>query len=243
MEIFMKKRHKILLADDIELFLEMEKNLLQRDDLDLIISRGGEKALEMIKQHSPQVAFLGLQMSDMSGVECCRKVKANETTSGTAVVLMLPAGQPEQAELCRQAGCDEVLFKPIKHDEFLATVRRFVPLDVRSGKRLKAQLRVSYGAEPQKVLADYSVDLSTGGLYLKTEQPLEVDVNLTLRFSLPDLQRLVTCKARVAWVNDKEAPRKPEFPPGMGVQFVDMSLEDVKSIRRFLEYNELEPSW
>ncbi len=239
----MEKCNKILLADDIELFLEMEKTLLQRDDLDLIISKGGEKALQMIRDHCPQVAFLGLQMPGMSGIECCRRIKADESTSGTAVVLMLPAGQPEKAELCREAGCDEVLFKPIKHDEFLATVRRFVPLEVRSGKRLKAQLRVSYGAEPQKVLSEYSVDLSTGGLYLKTDQPLEIDVNLTLRFSLPDLQRMVTCNARVAWVNDKDTPRKPEFPPGMGVQFVDMSLEDVKSIRRFLEYNELEPSW
>ncbi len=239
----MEKTHKILLADDIELFLEMEKHFLQREDLDLIISRGGEKALEMIRQHSPQVAFLGFQMPDMGGIECCRQVKADAAISKTAVVLMVAAGQPELAEKCREAGCDAVLFKPIKHDEFLTTVRRYVPLDVRSGKRLKAQLRVSYGKEPQKVLSEYSVDLSTGGLYLKTDFPLNVDESLTLRLTLPDLQRMVTCSARVAWVNDKESPRKPEFPPGMGVQFVDMSLEDVKSIRRFLEYNELEPSW
>ena len=31
----MDKNKKILLADDIELFLEMERNFLQREDLDL----------------------------------------------------------------------------------------------------------------------------------------------------------------------------------------------------------------
>jgi hypothetical protein len=31
----MEKRQKILLADDIELFLELERNFLRRDDLDL----------------------------------------------------------------------------------------------------------------------------------------------------------------------------------------------------------------
>jgi hypothetical protein len=31
----MEKNKKILLADDIELFLELERNFLRRDDLDL----------------------------------------------------------------------------------------------------------------------------------------------------------------------------------------------------------------
>jgi hypothetical protein len=31
----MEKSKKILLADDIELFLELERNFLRRDDLDL----------------------------------------------------------------------------------------------------------------------------------------------------------------------------------------------------------------
>ena len=72
---------------------------------------------------------------------------------------------------------------------------------------------------------------------------MEIDENLTLRFTLPDEKGMVSCKARVAWVNQKEKPRKPELPPGMGIQFVELPLEDMKSIRRFLEHNELEPSW
>jgi len=239
----MNERKKILLADDIELFLEMERNFLQRDDVDLIIAKGGRMALEMMRVHAPQVAFLGMQMPDMSGEACCRTVKADPGLSGTAVVMILTAGHPDQVDLCRQAGCDDILFKPINHDKFLALVRKHLMLDVREGKRLKAQIRVYYGEAPQKVLSEFSVDLSTGGLYLRTDFPLQVNENLVLRLSLPDQQRMVSCKARVAWVNPKDKPRKPELPPGMGVQFVDLPLEDVKAIRRFLEYNELEPSW
>ena len=64
-----------------------------------------------------------------------------------------------------------------------------------------------------------------------------------MRCCLPGQQGLVACQARVAWVNPRENPRKPELPPGMGIQFVDMGLEDMKSIRRFIEHNDLEPSW
>ena len=122
-------------------------------------------------------------------------------------------------------------------------MHRSLDLEIHTGMRIKAQIRVYYGPAPQKLLSEFSVDLSTGGLYVKTDYPLPTGESLTLRFTLPDQHRMVTCKARVAWVNPKKDPRKPELPPGMGIQFVELALEDMKSIRRFLEHNELEPSW
>jgi len=239
----MEKNQRILLAADVELFLELERDFLQRDDLDLLIAKDGRKALEMVQQHSPQIAFLGLEMPGMSGEECCCAIKGDPSLSGTTVAMIVASGQPEQVERCRDAGCDEILFKPINHDEFLAILHRSLDLEVRNGMRIKAQMRVYYGPAPQKMLSEFSLDLSTGGLYLKTESPLPVDESLTLRFTLPDQKGMVTCKARVAWVNPKQNPRKPDLPPGMGIQFVELSLDDMKMIRRFLEHNELEPSW
>lgn len=239
----MEKNKKILLADDVELFLELERNFLQRDDLDLLIAKDGRRALEMIREHAPQIAFLGMQMPGMSGEECCRAIKEDPSLSGTTVTMLVAAGHPEHVKSCRHAGCDEILFKPINHDEFLAIVRRHLDLEVRNSARIKAQIRVYYGPAPQKLLSEFSVDLSSGGLYIKTDFPLSVDENLTLRFTLPDQKGMVSCQARVAWVNQKEKPRKPELPAGMGIQFVELSLEDMRSIRRFLEHNELEPSW
>ncbi len=239
----MARAKKILLADDIELFLELERNFLQRDDLDLLIAKDGRKALEMIKQQSPQVAFLGQHMPGMTGKECCREIKNDASLSGTTVVMIVTAGRPDEVEKCREAGCDDILFKPINHDEFLGIISRCLDLDVRKDNRLKAQIRVYYGEFPQKPLSEFSVDLSTGGVYVKTDFPLDVDENLTLRLTLPGQQSMVSCKARVAWVNPKDQPRKLEMPTGMGIQFVDVSLEDMKSIRRFLEHNDLEPSW
>lgn len=47
------KSKKILLADDVALFLEMERNFLRRDDLALLISKDGRNALEMVRKHAP----------------------------------------------------------------------------------------------------------------------------------------------------------------------------------------------
>jgi len=103
-------------------------------------------------------------------------------------------------------------------------------------KRLKSEMRVYYGPPPQTVLSDFSVDLSTGGLYLKTNIPLEIDDDLMLTFSLPGQEeKSVSCGARVAWVNQEENPLKPELPSGVGVQFVDLAPEDLASVASCLE--------
>ena len=115
--------------------------------------------------------------------------------------------------------------------------------DSTQDSRLRSQMRVYYGQSQDAILTGFSVDLSTGGLFLTTSFPLDVDEKLSLIFSLPDSDRSISCKARVAWTNPEHDPRKPELPPGVGVQFVDMSLEDMKSLKLFLERNVIEPTW
>ena len=111
-----------------------------------------------------------------------------------------------------------------------------IPLTQGACKRLKSEMRVYYGPPPQTVLSDFSVDLSTGGLYLKTKMPLRIDDDLTLTFSLPGQdEKAVSCGARVAWVNQEENPLKPELPSGVGVQFVDLAPEDLASVASCLE--------
>lgn len=76
-------------------------------------------------------------------------------------------------------------------------------------------------------------DLSGGGLFVASDEPLPVDTLLVLSFVLPDGYR-VRAAASVAWVR---APRyRPhELPAGMGVRFDDLSDEDRHAIEHFLE--------
>ena len=109
-------------------------------------------------------------------------------------------------------------------------------------KRLTAELRVYHGASYNMVLYSFSVDISSGGLYLKTEVPFCVDESLLLSFTLPDKGAPLSCKATVAWVNSKENPRKPDLPKGVGIEFVGLSSESLQAIQTFLKYVEIEPT-
>lgn len=106
----------------------------------------------------------------------------------------------------------------------------------RSSVRIKTEVRIYYSAFQSKLLSDYSVDLSTGGLFLITNYRFDVDDNLTLKFLIPGPEeKAVSCKAKVAWVNNETNRRKLEYPLGVGLQFVDLAPEDLLSIEGFLE--------
>ena len=92
-------------------------------------------------------------------------------------------------------------------------------------------------------MSNYSVNMSTGGLFIETVTPLTVDTPLLVEFMLPVKNKFITCKARVAWVNAPGALIKPSLPPGMGIQFIDLSLENIQTIRKFLNEHDPKPIW
>ena len=115
----------------------------------------------------------------------------------------------------------------------------------RTGIRLKSELRVYYGPTQQTILSGFSVDLGTGGLFLQTEYPLAINDRMVLIFSLPDHEKSVSCDARVAWVNkDRDSDEENnDYPSGVGLQFADLSLEDVTAISGFVENYGVEAAW
>ena len=111
----------------------------------------------------------------------------------------------------------------------------------RSSVRLKAEIRVYYGDCQSKLLTGYTVNLSTGGVFLVTTCPFDVDDIVKLKFSIPgEGGKTVSCDARVAWINHEDKWLKPEYPTGVGLQFVDLAPEDLCSIVGFLE---VEATW
>jgi DNA-binding response OmpR family regulator len=86
------RNRKILLADNIELFLELEKNFLARPGVKLLSAHDGEKALDIIRKNKPDLVFLGLHLPLMCGDECCRTVKKDKLFSTIPIIMVVPSG-------------------------------------------------------------------------------------------------------------------------------------------------------
>src|SRR5918996_4494898 len=80
-------------------------------------------------------------------------------------------------------------------------------------------------------LAEYSGDLSVGGIFIRTDDAREVGSLIHLQFWLEDGTRLIEGTGRVARVI---ARGDPEQPAGMGVEFVSLDPESTRLIARIV---------
>jgi len=80
--------------------------------------------------------------------------------------------------------------------------------------RLPISLEVAYRTAGA-FLVSYSINLSKGGIFLETAQPLEIGEQLTLKFDVPGVGPLEVV-GTVAWVR---AGSHDGLPDGMGIQF------------------------
>lgn len=236
----MRKR-KILLADDLELFLRLEKTFQHRDEFELITTGSGEKALALAREMKPDLIFLALYMQGMDGAECCRAIKEDQRYRGIPVVMVTQGKREDDLKRCREAGCDAIVQKPINRHDLLEMTRKFLRIEDHSAPRYSVRLLVHYGPDHRRHLTDQSINLSTGGLFLETDHLLEIDATLKLEFLFPDSVQRLSCSARVAWTNHPELLQRPELPKGMGLQFLDLTSYDMEILRSYIRKSNLTP--
>ena len=117
------------------------------------------------------------------------------------------------------------------------------PLEKRTDPRYLARIAIFYGIYQKELLTDYSINISTGGVFVESGRILPEGTELTVKFNLPDSDIIIVAKARVAWTNEPAALKKTSLPPGMGLQFLDLSLENMHTIRAFLDKGNFVPTW
>lgn len=100
--------------------------------------------------------------------------------------------------------------------------------DKRRFARTALSLLVQYRFNTfEDFLAEYSVNLSAGGMFIRTDQPKEEGAIIYLQFSLKDGSRLVEGMGRVVRVNPPGAPGRVA---GMGIEFLNFDAESMALI-------------
>ena len=237
------KRWKVLLADDVELFLELERTFLQREDIELIVAHDGEEALEKARRERPDLILLDLYMPGLDGPEVCRAIKGDTNLRATPVLMVTSGGREDERRNCQGAGCDGILTKPINRHNFLAAVRGHLQIVEREAHRVPARMLVRYDRAGGQILTDYTVNLSTGGVFIETSHTFAEGEDLIASFVLPERIAELRCRARVAWVNVPGRLIKPLLPPGIGVQFLDLPDSERAEILAFVKQRLLTPLW
>jgi CheY-like chemotaxis protein/Tfp pilus assembly protein PilZ len=232
---------KILLSDGDKVFLELCKTYLRKSGASVLTCQNGKEALDIIRNKRPHLVIMASEMAMISGLECCKTVKMDESLHAIPVLLTLSSGKKGEIERCRQAECDDVLLKPINRHTFYSVIKKYVTLNKRTAPRFQASFPVNWETEDGQRNCGFTVDVSTKGLFVETDHKVSVNSIVNLNFTLPASDVEVNCRARVSWVNRKDSSLKPVFPAGLGLEFVDLSEEYSSYISEYIRKEHVEP--
>ena len=125
----------VLIVDDeqhIRLLIEQALEELEDDGVELMTAPDGEAALDVVRNHFPQLVFLDVTMPKVNGFDACRTIKQDLGLTGTYVVMLTAKGQAYDRQRGLEAGADEYLTKPFDPDELVTVARRALGLGVES---------------------------------------------------------------------------------------------------------------
>lgn len=228
----MAERYRLLLVDDVALMRGIAKNYFNQSEFQISTARGGQEAIRMATAIRPHLIIMDADMPDMDGVECCRKIKNNPDLFTTPIIL-LTDNSKERIEHGWSSGCDGLLARPIGRRELLTAARQYVALANRAAPRIDRNILVKYSLDNNEY-HDYAHNLGTGGMFLASERTFREGDEFRVDFLIPRAESETKCLVRVAWLNETKKLKRPDLPPGAGLEFVDLDKDDRYLLQKFI---------
>lgn len=100
----------------------VELVVARRPEVTLLVAMQGRIALDLAREHVPNLILLDLHLRDVSGEEVLRRLRADPRTSATPVVVLSADATSGQRQRLRANGATDYLTKPFDIPRLLAVI-------------------------------------------------------------------------------------------------------------------------
>ena len=110
---------RLLLVEDHVIFAEATAEFLRGTGLEVEIAKSGESALEQAVVFRPDIVLCDIRLTDMSGLDVARALRANPVTEGALIAIHTAMDETDIQALERGFSRDEFLFlsKPLTKEK------------------------------------------------------------------------------------------------------------------------------
>ena len=115
---------RILVADDAAMLRILACRSLEGHRT--VEAQDGQEALDLVREHRPDIAILDWMMPGMSGVDVTRAIREDPDLAGTQIILMTARSGFDSEVEAREAGVDHFITKPIMPRQLLTLVERIM---------------------------------------------------------------------------------------------------------------------
>ncbi|MGA2183454.1 MAG: response regulator [Bryobacteraceae bacterium] len=124
---------RILLAEDNPVNQRLVERLLRKHGYATTVAGNGVEALSAMERQDFDLVLMDVQMPEMDGFEATRAIRAGEQPRQThiPIVALTAHAMKGDRERCLECGMDSYVEKPIRSEELLATIDRFLKSSAR----------------------------------------------------------------------------------------------------------------
>ena len=113
---------RVLIVEDNPTNMTLAVFLLQSAGHTVFSATDAEAGLKLACGERPDLILMDIQLPGMDGLEATGMLKRDEATRAIPVIALTALAMKGDEERIRAAGCDGYIAKPMRYQEFLATV-------------------------------------------------------------------------------------------------------------------------
>jgi PAS domain S-box-containing protein len=144
-----------LVVDDSAANRRILASLLESAGVRVITASGGLEAIELAREHRPDVVYMDLKMGDLDGLEATRRLARDPLTAGIPVIAVTASALGDIRQAARDAGCVDYLSKPVRAQSLFATLQTHL------GVKFVSDSEAPIGDATRVAMVDRRVEIGT----------------------------------------------------------------------------------
>jgi two-component system chemotaxis response regulator CheY len=227
-------KQSLLVVDSSPSHLFYMGMLLKKLEYDVRTARTAEDALQSLPESPPTLIITESTLPRMSGINMLKQMRRDQRFKTIPVIFHTSDGDPAVRTACKVEGCAGFFKKPAQPGELYRVIQAATESAPRRTIRITTTLSVEVGdgSRPGETVRTETVtSLSDGGLFVKTLSPEPAHTVLPLVVIIRN--RMLKATGIVLYGSSQAGEAQKE--PGMALRFVDISPEDKKFVRDFVQ--------
>lgn len=206
--------------------------LLKRIWYKSILAKTVEEGIHYAGENPFSLIVFDADMLDQDMDPAISLLRSEPSVKDIPLVVFLTSEKGKSSESLLARGCSAVITKPLDMSLVYSVLARLSGQE-RQVPRVPTRIRVEIEEQtPEKYLT--CINISEGGVYLRTIEPLPEKRALHLKFILP--RDTTEIKATAEVVRTESLGIQIETEPGMALQFTDISEENRLRIRNYIQW-------
>lgn len=117
---------QVMIVEDNELNMKLFRDIIEATGYETVRTRSGLEALDLAREHKPDLILMDIQLPEVSGLEVTKWLKQDDELLSIPVIAVTAFAMKGDEERIRQGGCEGYISKPISVPKFIETIKSYL---------------------------------------------------------------------------------------------------------------------